>query len=261
MWRGSLLFFDGHRRVEMGICIAYYSDDEGLSWRQCEGGLFGWFDERGVPNGEGGIIDVYEPTAAETKDGRVLMFMRSKTGRLLQSYSKDGGQTWDAAQSFTTIDNWTPPPDLAAKEDGTVYVTWRDDLDLYLARSVTGGSSWSPPALVVSDTMAPISFWDDERLSPALAVDAAGTIHLVWEQLSFDTFVSSDICYTRSGDGGENWNGRQCIGRPPTARVEMTDPDIIVDPASGRTQWEYAFRREEARGVGVGIRKILMGHP
>ena len=124
IWRGSLLFFEGHRSVELGVCIAYCSDDEGLTWKQCEGGLFGWFDDRGVPNGEGGIIDVYEPTAAETKDGRVLMFMRSKTGRLLQSYSKDGGQTWDSVRPTELSSSQSPPMLVEIPETGDLLCVW-----------------------------------------------------------------------------------------------------------------------------------------
>ena len=124
IWRGLLLFFEGHRGVELGVCIAYYSDDDGLTWRQSEGGLFGWFDERGVPNGEGGIIDVYEPTAAETKDGRVLMFMRSKTGRLLQSFSKDGGQTWDSVRPTELSSSQSPPMLVAIPATGDLLCIW-----------------------------------------------------------------------------------------------------------------------------------------
>lgn len=124
LWRGSLLFFEGHRGVELGVCIAYYSDDEGLTWKQCAGGLFGWFDERGVPNGEGGIIDVYEPTAAETKDGRVLMFMRSKTGRLVQSYSRDGGQTWDSVRPTELSSSQSPPMLVRIPATGDLLCVW-----------------------------------------------------------------------------------------------------------------------------------------
>jgi len=86
VWRGIPVSMEGHRSPEMGIVVVYYSDDEGQTWRQSGGqygGLFGWFDERGVPNGKGGITGVFEPTAAETQDGRVLLIARSKCGRLV----------------------------------------------------------------------------------------------------------------------------------------------------------------------------------
>lgn len=92
-WQSKILFMEGHRSVEMGICVTCYSDDEGQAWKQSEGGVFGWFDRNGEPNGADGIVDLYEPSSAEAHDGRVLIFSRSKTGRLVQCYSLDGGRT------------------------------------------------------------------------------------------------------------------------------------------------------------------------
>ena len=124
LWRGRLIFMEGHRGVEMGICIAYYSDDEGQTWSQSEGGLFGWFDDRGVPNGEGGIVDVYEPTAAECSDGRVLMFLRSKVGRLLQSYSLDDGKTWLSVLPTELSSSQSPPILIRIPTTGDLLCVW-----------------------------------------------------------------------------------------------------------------------------------------
>ena len=124
LWRGRILFCEGHRGVEMGINVVYYSDDEGLTWKQCTGGIFGWFDERGVPNGEGGIIDVYEPNIAETKDGRLLMIMRSKTGRLLQSYSLDQGVTWLSVLPSELSASQTTPMLIKIPKTGDLLCVW-----------------------------------------------------------------------------------------------------------------------------------------
>jgi hypothetical protein len=115
---------EGHRGVEMGIVIVYYSDDQGQTWTQAEGGLFGWFDERGVPNGEGGILDIYEPTAAETKDGRVLLFARSKVGRLVQSYSLNGGQTWHSILPTELSSSQSPPLLIRIPQTGDLLCVW-----------------------------------------------------------------------------------------------------------------------------------------
>ena len=106
------------------VCIAYYSDDEGRTWSPCEGGVFGWFDERGDPNGEGGIIDVYEPTAAECSDGRVLMFLRSKVGRLLQSYSLNGGKTWLSVLPTELSSSQSPPILVRMPTTGDLLCVW-----------------------------------------------------------------------------------------------------------------------------------------
>ena len=76
----------------IGICTAFYSDDEGRSWRESKDTLWVW------ENGGAwqGACEV--PTVVETADGRLLMFMRTWYQRIAQSYSKDGGQTWSPAK-------------------------------------------------------------------------------------------------------------------------------------------------------------------
>jgi sialidase-1 len=124
LWRGRVLPNEGHRGVEMGINLVYRSDDEGLTWTQCTGGIFGWFDEKGIPNGEGGIIDVYEPNVAETRDGRLLMIMRSKTGRLLQSYSMDQGVTWLSVLPTELAASQTTPQLAHLPQTGDLLCVW-----------------------------------------------------------------------------------------------------------------------------------------
>ena len=112
VWRGIPIGMEGHRSPEMGIVVVFYSDDEGKTWKQSGGkygGLFGWFDERGIPNGKGGITGVFEPTAAETKDGRVLLFARSKCGRLVQSYSITQGEIWHSILPTELASSAAPP--------------------------------------------------------------------------------------------------------------------------------------------------------
>lgn len=123
-WRGRFLLMEGHRGVELGVVLTCYSDDEGKTWKQSKGGLFGWFDERGEPNGQGGILDIYEPTAAETNDGRVLLFARSKVGRLVQSYSRDGGITWYSVQPTELASSQSPPLLIRIPKTGHLLCVW-----------------------------------------------------------------------------------------------------------------------------------------
>ena len=124
LWRDRILFCEGHRGVELSVNIVYFSDDEGVTWTKCTGGIFGWFDEKGIPNGEGGIIDVYEPNVAETNDGRLLMIMRSKTGRLLQSYSVDQGVTWLSVLPTELSASQTSPQLLRIPKTGDLLCVW-----------------------------------------------------------------------------------------------------------------------------------------
>ncbi len=77
--------------IGIGICTAYYSDDEGESWHESPDSLFVWEKDGAM------VAGAEVPCAAETADGRILMFMRTKVGRIAQSYSKDDGEHWSKA--------------------------------------------------------------------------------------------------------------------------------------------------------------------
>ena len=123
-WRGVELFVEGHRGPAMGICKVYYSDDEGKSWDECQGGLFGWFNAEGVPDGTGGITAAAEPTLAETKDGRVLLFARCKRGRIAQCYSLDEGRTWHSMQPTELASSQSPPMLVRIPSNGDLLCVW-----------------------------------------------------------------------------------------------------------------------------------------
>ena len=154
LWRDRVLYMEGHRFGEMGICAAYYSDDEGKTWtKKSRVGVFGWFDEWGVHNQAGGILDLYEPTSAQTPDGRVLMFCRSKTGRIVQTYSIDGGEQWMAAEPTELASSQAPPMLVRIPKNGNLLCVWNQVSDeeirrgfmrsrLSAAISRDGGLTW-----------------------------------------------------------------------------------------------------------------------
>ncbi len=98
-WQGRRLQVSGHYHYpEIDIACVSHSDDQGQTWEQCEGKLMGWFDADGIPNGFGGVTACDEPGVAECADGRILFFARSTVGRIVSSYSSDGGETWTAVR-------------------------------------------------------------------------------------------------------------------------------------------------------------------
>ena len=72
----------------LGVCTAFYSDDQGRTWQESRDSLWVW--ENG--GRQQGSCEV--PTVVETSDGRLLMFMRTSFQRIARSESRDGGQTW-----------------------------------------------------------------------------------------------------------------------------------------------------------------------
>lgn len=94
IWKGKVILLETHtHHPEMAGSYACYSDDEGKTWQVSAGFMMGY-----IQDGHLGHWSCEEPVMAELKDGRVLCFMRSTTGRILKSYSEDGGQHWMKVQ-------------------------------------------------------------------------------------------------------------------------------------------------------------------
>ena len=125
LWKGLRRQVSGHYHwPEIDIASVSWSDDEGRTWRMCEGELMGWFDQHGAPNGCGGVTACDEPSLAETSDGRVLFLARSTVGRLVCSYSRDGGLTWSAVRPTELAASYSPPALTTVPETGDLICVW-----------------------------------------------------------------------------------------------------------------------------------------
>ena len=99
VWKGNVILLETHtHHPEMSGSFVCYSDDEGKTWQTCvndsaRGFMMGYFKD-----GHMGHLTCEEPVVAELKDGRLLCFMRSTCGRILKSYSEDGGEHWTKVQ-------------------------------------------------------------------------------------------------------------------------------------------------------------------
>lgn len=90
IWKGKKVLLETHTHVpEMAGTYMNFSDDEGKTWTFSKGFLMGYFQD-----GHLGHWSCEEPVVAELKEGRLLCFMRSTCGRILKSYSADGGESW-----------------------------------------------------------------------------------------------------------------------------------------------------------------------
>ena len=125
IWKGIRRLVDGHYHwPEIDIGSVSYSDDEGATWQVCDGELMGWFDRDGVANGYGGITACDEPSVVETSDGRVLFLARSTVGRLVASYSRDGGATWSAVRPTELAGSYSPPAVTSIPATGDLLCVW-----------------------------------------------------------------------------------------------------------------------------------------
>ncbi|MFH0965525.1 MAG: sialidase family protein [Planctomycetota bacterium] len=103
-YKGKKDLIEGHGHFpEMDITFVYFSDDEGKTWARCEGELLGW-----PYNGWGNYVACDEPNLEETRDGKLLMLMRTTIGRLLAAWSSDQGLHWTIPAPTMLASSYSP---------------------------------------------------------------------------------------------------------------------------------------------------------
>jgi hypothetical protein len=96
---------------------------------------------------------VDEPNVAECADERVMLLARSTVGRLVQSYSGDGGETWTPVLPSDLAASYSPPRLRRIPDTGDLLCVWnqvsRDETRrgyrrgrLSSAISKDSGASW-----------------------------------------------------------------------------------------------------------------------
>ena len=123
--KGKKILLETHTHIpEMSGSFVCYSDDEGKTWRSCvndnaRGFMMGYFND-----GHMGHLTCEEPVVAELKDGRLLCLMRSTCGRILKSYSEDGGEHWMKVQATDLAMSNSPCMLKRLPETGDLVLVW-----------------------------------------------------------------------------------------------------------------------------------------
>lgn len=127
-------------------------------------------------------------------------------------------------------------PEVAVAPNGTINVIWldkgltadrpapkprkpgehshRSNTDLYFSRSTDNGKSWSKPVRV-NDREGQV--WGFAVSKPRIAVGESGTIHVFFPANETSEVTGLDVVtaqYTRSTDGGRNFEPARTINRP-----------------------------------------------
>ena len=125
IFKGELILLETHTHIpEMSGSFVCYSDDEGQTWQSCvnksaRGFMMGYFKD-----GHMGHMTCEEPVVAELKDGRLLCYMRSTSGRILKSYSEDGGEHWMKVQTTDIAMSNSPCSLKRLPETGDLVLVW-----------------------------------------------------------------------------------------------------------------------------------------
>ncbi|RME86813.1 MAG: hypothetical protein D6785_02765 [Planctomycetota bacterium] len=152
------------------------------------------------------------------------------------SKSTDGGSTWDGDPNTPGSQplNLSNTPTLSrgpkmVEKNGNLFVVWREFIspqnkdEVYFRRF--DGSAW----LSVTNISSTSTVNSDQ---PSLAVEASGTIHVVWREGSGSG--TTEIFYSKSTDGGVNWDGNpNTPGNQPLkisgALTNSEQPAIALD--------------------------------
>jgi hypothetical protein len=123
---GKFTMIEGHAHFpEPDNAFAYYSDDEGETWRRSEGGIMVWLDE-----GYGGMWPCDEPSVAETRGGDVVMYCRTSLGRIYTAHSGASdpkftpGQRFDNPAATTLAASYSPCAIQRVPKTGDLLIVW-----------------------------------------------------------------------------------------------------------------------------------------
>jgi hypothetical protein len=129
-----------------------------------------------------------------------------------------GGWTTVKRLSFTSAHSLFPS--LAVDLSGNLHLVWHEGANpnyyiTYYMRSTDGGVTWTTAKRITSN----VGF----SQNPAIAVDASGNPHLVW-----DDFISGnrEICHMKSTDKGATWTPNK---RLTTNSGSSVYPAIAID--------------------------------
>lgn len=115
---------------------AYFSDDNGISWKSSEA----------VPNNSD--IITQEPGVVELRDGTIMMFIRSSGGVQQLSYSKDRGETWSHIKPSEIKSPVAPASITRIPSTGDLLLAWNNNgtdqkrTPLSIAISRDEGATW-----------------------------------------------------------------------------------------------------------------------
>jgi hypothetical protein len=170
-------------------------------------------------------------------------------GALWLSRSTDGGERFSKPLRIAGGGDAAPArgPSLAVGAANTVYLAWIG-ADIHVATSGDAGRSFGAPRIAFES--------DGHADAPKMAVDSAGTVHLVYAESPVGPFDRYHIRYTRSNDGARTFAKPREISSPlPQGLESASFPALSVDAEDNLyVLWElFPDRGGRPRGLGFTV--------
>ncbi len=163
---------EGEMNIKSGVLYSVYG---GKTWH-AGGDMYAEIPKTS-PHSVSGLD---EPATVVLADGRIMALMRTAGTQFFQSWSSDGGKSWEQPLASSLTAHNSPAALWKLDGSGDVLVAWDDSATgrspLAVAISGDGGKTWSPPRVVV-DTGGPY-----QASYPSAVQAEDGTMIVVWQQ-------------------------------------------------------------------------------
>lgn len=135
------LWVNNNKRIVVpghgGGCFTWYSDDQGLSWKQSNKVNSPDHKPGGVHKGTRWNHGMVEATIMELKNKKLWMIARTSQDKHYQSFSSDYGKTWSKAEPSRFWGTITMPT-FHRLNDGRILFLWSNTTSLPEIESATG---------------------------------------------------------------------------------------------------------------------------
>ena len=133
---GKRILVGAHSSARFG-CGVFYSDDDGTTWQRSQFVNAPDHQPGGLHQGYRWNHGAVEPTVIELNDGRIWMLARTAQDNHYESFSHDGGATWEPlkpSRFYATI----TMPTIGRLKDGRLLFLWNNTTPLPEKEGTTG---------------------------------------------------------------------------------------------------------------------------
>jgi hypothetical protein len=242
-----------------GAIALTYSDDNGKTWSQGNGGAYLDQLSNSLSTTYGHVEDkqwiaVNHYAASKYADHVYAMWTdfngANGNGKIMVAVSRDQGQSFSKPTQVSTPSAATPASTYvypSVGPDGTVYVAFVSGYDtknknrvghVYVSKSVDDGKSWGPFTLAASPvedptgTFANTNFRDGIIENFASSQTYPGHVYLTYENWN-SSAGTMDVYFTQSTDGGNTWLPPTLVNDDAgTAATDQFQPSVAAGPGN-----------------------------
>jgi hypothetical protein len=242
-----------------GAIALTYSDDNGKTWSQGNGGAYLDQLSNSLSTTYGHVEDkqwiaVNHYAASKYADHVYAMWTdfngANGNGKIMVAVSRDQGRSFSKPIQVSTPSAATPANTYvypSVGPDGTVYVAFVSGYDtknknrvghVYVSKSVDDGKSWGPFTLAASPvedptgTFANTNFRDGIIENFASSQTYPGHVYLTYENWN-SSAGTMDVYFTQSTDGGNTWLEPALVNDDAgTSATDQFQPSVAAGPGN-----------------------------